>query len=82
MRSRTWKDPTDELRKIASRHAINRALHYDDDAQAISGHIQTIIFSIQHFTVRPFACVVQLLTDANVYRVLIGGDSTRNRGCG
>lgn len=36
---------------MASRHVLKRFVRYADDAQTISGHIQTISWSIQSFTV-------------------------------
>jgi hypothetical protein len=53
-----WEEPLGELKEMASRSAINRAIHYDHDIQAISGHIQTITQSIQNFTVRILALFV------------------------
>jgi hypothetical protein len=47
---------------MASRHAISRLVHYDDDVQTISGHVQTISWSIQNFTVSLFILfLVELL---------------------
>jgi hypothetical protein len=49
---------------MASRHAISRLIHYDDDIQTISGHIQTITWSIQNFTVfLLFSILVELLSN-------------------
>jgi hypothetical protein len=35
---------------------MKRLIHHDDDIQAISGHIHTITWAIQCFTVRFFRC--------------------------
>jgi len=48
----SWKQPSDEVQNISSRFFVNRALRYQDDAEAISGHIQAITWSIHSFTVR------------------------------
>ena len=40
-----------------------RAIHYNDDTQAINGHIQTVTWSIQSFTVRLHVHIVPLVTD-------------------
>jgi hypothetical protein len=53
-----WEQPLRELQEMASRSALDRAIHYDHDIQAISGHIQTITQSIQSFTVRILALTI------------------------
>jgi len=47
----TWKVTVDKVRAIASRNYFTRVIHHDNDAQAIAGHVSTISWSIQSFTV-------------------------------
>lgn len=52
---------------MASRHIVKRLIRYSDDAQAINGHIQTISWSIESFTVnlpshiRPASSVIYMV---------------------
>jgi hypothetical protein len=48
---------SEELDAMASRNSVSRFIHYDDDVQTINGHIQTITWSIQNFTVLHFTFV-------------------------
>jgi hypothetical protein len=51
---------------MASRHVVSRFIHYDDDAQAINGHIQTITWSIQNFTILIFISILRLLFELSL----------------
>lgn len=46
-----WNGDIEQLKKLASRNSIMRLIHHDEDAKAISDHIQSITWSIQNLTV-------------------------------
>jgi len=53
----------EDVRRIASRRVVERLIRYCDDAQAISGHIQTISWSIESFTVSTLCQVILSMID-------------------
>jgi len=49
--ARTWTLTVEKVQTVASRNYFTRFVNHDSDAQAIAGHISTISWSIQSFTV-------------------------------
>jgi hypothetical protein len=72
----TLSKVSEELESMASRHVISRFIHCDDDVLLISGHIQTITWSIQSFMVCLLIFSAVFLNEPHA-----GGNHTCNRIC-
>jgi hypothetical protein len=40
-----------EVQEMATRSSISQLIHYNDDVQVINGHIQSVTWGIESFTV-------------------------------